>query len=155
AQSPETARGMGGGREVSGRRKEGVEFPAEATITKLIQYGNPTFTIFLRDVSERKHAEEAIRQQIAQTQQRTAQLSAINEVARALSKQLDLEQVLQTSYEQVKRIMSADAFWMGHYDAHTGQVEYLFVWDEGKRFPPHVGVPEAYTKRVLETGEPI
>ena len=61
AQSPDVARMMGQRREVFGRRKDGSEFPAEASISKLDLGGELVFTVILRDITERKRAAEALR----------------------------------------------------------------------------------------------
>ena len=57
AAATETARVMGHRREVSGIRKNGKEFPAEASIAKLGEPGRWLFAVVLRDVSERKRIE--------------------------------------------------------------------------------------------------
>ena len=59
--SSDVARTMGQRREVAGRRKDGREFPAEASISKLNLGGELVFTVILRDITERKHADEALR----------------------------------------------------------------------------------------------
>jgi len=61
AATPETSRQMAGRSEIYGRRKDGEEFFAEASISKLTQDGRTTFTAILRDISERKRAEEKIK----------------------------------------------------------------------------------------------
>jgi PAS domain S-box-containing protein len=62
-QSRETSRQMGERRVISGRRRDGAEFPAEASISKLsLASGERIYTVLLRDVSERKEREEAQRQ---------------------------------------------------------------------------------------------
>jgi hypothetical protein len=57
-----TARKMGERREVFGQRKDGVEFPAEASISKLELAGEKIFTVILRDITDRKRGEEALSQ---------------------------------------------------------------------------------------------
>lgn len=61
ARAPENARRMKVRGEIYGRRKNGEEFPAEANISKLTENGKTTFTVILRDVTERKRAERELR----------------------------------------------------------------------------------------------
>ena len=69
ASAAEAARHMSA-RQVLGQRKDGSQFPAEASISKLAQDGRTTFTVFMRDVTDRQQAEEAI-------QEREQQLASI------------------------------------------------------------------------------
>ncbi len=62
ATSQATARPMGDRTLVWGRRKDGTEFPAEATISKLVFHGRVIYTTFLRDITDRQRAEQALRQ---------------------------------------------------------------------------------------------
>jgi PAS domain S-box-containing protein len=56
AAQPEKARKMGARNGIRGRRKDGVEFPAEAAISKLVVDGGLIFTVVLRDVTEQRRA---------------------------------------------------------------------------------------------------
>jgi PAS domain S-box-containing protein len=62
ASTPEQARPMGTRREVFGRRKDGSEFPAEASIAKQRDGGKSSLTVILRDITDRKAADETIRE---------------------------------------------------------------------------------------------
>ncbi len=47
--------------ELTGMHKNGTEFPVELTITRIVLPGAPTFTGYLRDISDRKQAEVELR----------------------------------------------------------------------------------------------
>jgi PAS domain S-box-containing protein len=55
--SPVNARRMGERRQISGRRKNGEEFPAEAAIAKLETETDVVFSVVLRDVTEKRRLE--------------------------------------------------------------------------------------------------
>jgi two-component system, sensor histidine kinase PdtaS len=61
ANSPVAARTMGERREIFGRRKGGIDFPAEASISKAKLDEGWLFTVILRDITKRKIADESIR----------------------------------------------------------------------------------------------
>ncbi len=63
AAGPEAARRMGQRQKVFGQRKDGTEFPAEASIAKLTRNGHTIFAVILRDITARGRAEETLRQQ--------------------------------------------------------------------------------------------
>jgi PAS domain S-box-containing protein len=56
------ARRMGDRSEIFGRRKDGTEFPAEASISKLEINGEKICTAILRDISDRKQTEKELRE---------------------------------------------------------------------------------------------
>ncbi|MFO0092737.1 MAG: ATP-binding protein [Gemmatimonadaceae bacterium] len=57
-EGPIDARTMADRRQISGLRKNGEAFPAEASIARVSMHGARTFMVTLRDVSERLRAEE-------------------------------------------------------------------------------------------------
>jgi len=59
--------------ELTAMRADATEFPAEISITRIGSDTPPKFTGFLRDISERKRAEEALRQSQEELESRVAE----------------------------------------------------------------------------------
>jgi PAS domain S-box-containing protein len=101
AASAEVSRSMGQRREVFGRRRDGSEFPAEASISKLDLGAEVVFTVILRDITERKRAAEALR---ASEHLARGQLDALTRTLNSLAQESDpdklLEHVLRTIARQ-------------------------------------------------------
>jgi PAS domain S-box-containing protein len=83
---PGLTRVMGSGREIAGRRAEGSTFPAEASISKVIEGGRTVYTAILRDVTERKRAEQereklvaSLKSAVTEAIRNRAQLEAVFE----------------------------------------------------------------------------
>jgi PAS domain S-box-containing protein len=67
--SQENSRNMGERMEVFGRRKDGEEFPAEASISKVTAGDVTFFSVVLRDITLRKSTEQALRRAIVSREQ--------------------------------------------------------------------------------------
>jgi PAS domain S-box-containing protein len=139
ARSPDIARAMGQRTSVVGRRKDGSEFPAEASISKLDVDGKLIFTVILRDITERQQAGEALR---ASEHLARGQLDALMHTLDALARESDpdrlLEHVLSTIIEQS--------------DAHS-----VCVWgwdDEGGTLELRAAIASGDTRLSRDTNHP-
>lgn len=76
----ETSRRMGERQEIYGQRKDGTEFPAEASIAMVYRDGKRSYLAVLRDITERKRTEELLAAQARElelrVEERTSELKA-------------------------------------------------------------------------------
>ena len=107
--SSDVARLMGERQAVFGVRKNGQEFPAEASISKLTLDDDTIFTVVLRDITERKRAE-------AEREALIAELKALNQATQAITSELSLERVLQTIVEAVRTLVKVKYAALGVHD---------------------------------------
>ncbi len=68
--------------ELSALHKGGREFPIELSVTALTIEGRKVFSAFLRDISERKEAERALKEAYEQLRDLTARLTEAEEIER-------------------------------------------------------------------------
>lgn len=92
-----------------------------------------------------------------QSQARAAELGVINQVAETVARQLDPDQVMESVYHQVQRVMVADAFLIGLYDRERDEVAYPILYDNGQRFEqaPIQRDSQSYIYQVIDTGRPV
>jgi PAS domain S-box-containing protein len=65
-------------REIFGRRKNGAEFPADASVSKLEMGDKSIMTVILSDITERKRSEQSLRDALAEVERLKNRLLAEN-----------------------------------------------------------------------------
>lgn len=97
----DAARVMGEQRNVRGRRRDGSEFPAEASITKLVIDGRPVLTAIVRDATERQRTETELRN-------RALQQAAVAELGQRAMTTDDVGELLADAAEMLADVLDAD-----------------------------------------------
>lgn len=88
--------------ELMALRKDGSEFPIDLSISAMRIREEWRATGIIRDITERKQAEEKIRHKISQ-------LSALHDIDMAITSSLDLRFTLRVILDEVSRQLKADA----------------------------------------------
>lgn len=70
-----------------------------------------------------------------QAQQQIAELAALQRISSVISSSLDLEAVFRAIYDEIRGIMSADAFLIG-LRRPDRRYDLEFIIDDGQRYPP-------------------
>ena len=99
--------------EMAGLRKDGREFPLEFSWATWETGGETFLTGVVRDITERKRAEESLARH-------NRELTLLNRASQAFSSTLDLDQVLATVLEEVRRLLGATASSIWLQDPETG-----------------------------------
>jgi PAS domain S-box-containing protein len=113
-----TARLMGERQEIYGCRKNGEEFPAEASISKLEIDGTHIFTVVLRDITERRLIEH-------EREKRILELRSLNEAGRAISAELSQEEVLQKIAKAARTLVKTRYAALGVHDGQGQLSQFI------------------------------
>ena len=111
--------------ELPGMRKDGTEFPVELAVTRPDLPGPPLFCGYIRDVTERRAAEQALRQ-LADEQ------AALRRVATAVAAERDPGVVFGLVTEEVGRLLNAQTANMVRYEG-DGMAAVVGGWSDGER----------------------
>jgi PAS domain S-box-containing protein len=106
--------------ELSALRRDGSEFPVELSITPIRSGGVVTFSAFLRDITERKHAEDKVQAQLAR-------LDLLNQITRAIGERQDLQSIYQVAVRSLEERMPADFCCVCRYDGSDAALTVIRV----------------------------
>src|SRR5438046_1630603 len=113
--SPERARKMGERREISGLRKNGEEFPAEAAIAKVQTGDSFVFSVVLRDITEQVELHRKLQRAVTARDDTVSvvahdlrnPVSAVKMLSSALLQRDDIETLPSEATEQLRLIRAS------------------------------------------------
>ena len=168
AASGVAARRMGERGQLVGVRKNGEEFPAEASISRVEVEGETVLNVVLRDVTERMRVEEALAEAVSRAERARAEAEAAEDRARflaeagaELSASLDYDATLSAVVRlavprladySITRVREEDGRLRLVGVAHARPEREAIVRELVERFPPGSRATTALD-RVLATGE--
>ena len=92
---------------------------------------------------------------LRETDQRAAELAIINGVQQGLAAQLDMQAMYDLVGDKVREIFDAQVVVIGVFDRAADTVAFPYVNERGVRLAADPGPPAGFSKRILETGQPI
>jgi PAS domain-containing protein len=156
------------------RRFDGTEVPLEITVTPILAYGQVLHVIVPRDISERKGAEERIRQLNATLEQRvserTAELEssearlrtlvelqrAMFQISEATNAAVDLGSLYAGIHRIISGLLAAKNFYIALLDPATELISFPYFVDElAVGTPDPRKITTGLTGEVLRTGKPL
>ncbi len=168
AASPIVSQLMSERSEIAALRKDGSEFPVMASISKLVRDDQHIFTVTLRDITERRQAEVALREAHDSLELRVRERTAELETENAQRKRA--EGALRESKERFRTVVNNSPTKIhikdtdGRYILVNKVAEKLFgvTEDEARGKTAHEIFPDkqaddfdAHDQAVLETGQTI
>jgi diguanylate cyclase (GGDEF)-like protein/PAS domain S-box-containing protein len=127
--------------EITARRGDGTDIPAEITVTRTHVKGKAFFTAQLRDITNAKRAERL-----------QAALYRISDASAAIE---DMEGLYVAIHRIVGEFMYARNFYIAIRNEAEATVSFPYFVDEADAAPPEVKEAKTLTDYVLRTGEPL
>lgn len=152
-----------GARMVWAQRVDGTEFPVEATISRLGTSNGWLFTVFLRDVTERVRAEEALARSESRLRRVNRVLSVLSGINTLIVRVSDRDELLSHSCRIAVEDGAFPHAWIGLLDASDGNLHVAAAHgDDPARHlereipaPTTNGLPATPWQRAMDSMHPV
>ncbi len=130
--------------ELTGLHKSGAEIPVEVSFGELVTDGEHTFTGIVRDISERKRAQEALQQankeliaRLSEFQQQTHEVTLVNQMGDLLQTCITPEEAHTVIGRFIPKLFPAEAGALCVLNTSRNLLEPVAVWG-GSRLEEHI-----------------
>ena len=86
---------------------------------------------------------------------RAQRLALVNRIARVAGAAVNLDELMETVYQEVANIFETDAFFIALYDQDTDELDFRFVVEKGERMFPGRFPVSGLTSWVIEEKKPL
>jgi len=129
--------------EIEGLRADGTCIPVELSINRMPGAGPMLFAGFLRDITQRKHAEQKLRSQLDR-------LSLLQRITRAIAERQDLDSIFQVIIRSLEESLPIDFGCVCRYDAAAGSLTVTSVGARSRALALDLALTE---KAPIDTSE--
>jgi len=106
--------------ELSALHRDGREFDVDLAITPIKVDGAPSFSAFVRDITEQKRTRERLHAQLER-------LTLLDQITRAIGERQDLQSIYQVAIRSLEERLPVDFGCVCHYDAANGALTVIRV----------------------------
>ncbi len=95
---------------------------------------------------------------LEQAVRRAEEMESLLSISAVLAASLDVDQILQTIYEQASRIMDTSAFFVALYDPQRRELDFRLVYDQGRRLQPFtlpLNEKKGLADHIIRSKEPL
>jgi diguanylate cyclase (GGDEF)-like protein len=83
-------------------------------------------------------------------------MAVLNEVARALSSTIEMDQLLDLIYQQLSRIIPTDSYFVGVYEPNNSSIEMQIIVDDGAHFSKQkIPYGDGLSSLVIQQRQPL
>ncbi len=103
-------------------------------------------------LNRQKELEDRVDDRTREVRQRLNELATVNDVSKALTEKLELNELIKRVGDQMKRLFNSDITYLAILDPDTQIIN--FPYQDGDNMPP-MKLGEGLTSQIIQTGEPL